>query len=138
MPVPSFSGPDGKIYLASPDGHQILRYFTDGQFDRVFASGVEMLGPSGIGFGPEGDLYVGNSLAQNVGRYDRNGTLVRTHGSSAELNAPIAGAFGIDGDIYVTSAVNNRLVRYDGASGAFKSIVAQGGVLANPCADERG
>src|SRR4051794_5330296 len=123
-------GPDGMIYLSSRDGGQVLRYFINGQFDRVFASGPEMVGPSGIVFGPQGDLYVANSLAQNVGRYDRTtGALVRTYGTSAELNAPIAVAFGLDGNLYVTSAVNNRLIRYDGATGALDGILVQGGLL---------
>jgi DNA-binding beta-propeller fold protein YncE len=126
-------GADGFVYVASRDGAQILRFHFDGTFDRVFASGPEMLGPSGIIFGPGGDLYVANSLANNVSQYDRHtGALVKTFGTGGELSNPISLAFGPDGDLYVTSATNNRLVRYNGASGALVGVVAEGGVLANP------
>lgn len=126
-------GADGMIYLSSRDGGAVLRYRFDGTFDRVFASGSEMVGPSGLTFGPNGDLYVANSLANNVGRYDRQtGALVQTIGTSAELNAPISVAFGPDGDLYVTSALNNRLLCYDGVTGSLKGVLFQGGLLSNP------
>ncbi len=49
-------GPDGRIYVADPDNHQILRMNLDGtQQETVMGGAVQA--PTGLGFNSLGDLY---------------------------------------------------------------------------------
>jgi sugar lactone lactonase YvrE len=73
-------GPDGNVYVASPNTNQILEYqgpagSSPGAFIRVFVSVTNASQPVALTFGPDGNLYVSlygtsNSLYGQVNRYD--------------------------------------------------------------------
>jgi len=47
---------DGRLYVSSFSGNNVLRYNADGMFDRIFATGNGLMGPAGLAFGPDGKL----------------------------------------------------------------------------------
>ena len=49
-------GPDGKIYVADPDNHQIFRMNPDGTQQETILNGADQ-GPTGLSFNSLGDLY---------------------------------------------------------------------------------
>jgi DNA-binding beta-propeller fold protein YncE len=137
-------GPDGKLYVASKDSNEVLRYdgATGTFLDAAIPSSAGLVGPFAVGFGPDGSLYVAAFGSANVFRYSLGtGTAAEFVSSgSGGLTFPKGLTFGPDGNLYVSSADNGisnsseEVLRYDGHTGACLGVfVANGsGGLDNP------
>ncbi len=132
-------GPDGHLYVAGYNSHQILRYNgLTGAFIDVFASGSANDYPTGLTFGPDGNLYVASGdITNKVLRFDgTTGAFINDFvtANSGGLSFTSGLAFGPDGNLYVSSLATHQVLRYNGTTGAFKdAFVASGsGGLVRP------
>jgi len=131
-------GKDGRLYVSSEKGGQILRYDLAGNYLGVFATGSPLgapnAGPSGTVFGPDGNLYVAQHDTNPVAT--TNGMVLRYNGTtgafidqvvpehSGGLSGPVGVAFTSNGRLLVTSAATNQVLAYSTTGtplGAFAS-----------------
>lgn len=135
-------GPDGDLYVASPQTDEILRFDgTTGESLGVFVAagsgGLDVPAITSLLFRPDGNLYVPGRDSHNVLRY--NGTTGAfidefvTAGSGG-LDRPKGMVFGPDGNLYVGSSTTDEVLRYNGTTGAFVDVFvsAQSGGLQEP------
>lgn len=113
-------GPDGLLYVASEESHQILRYNTQtGKLVDVFIdAGVGDLNlPSGMTWDQEGNLLVACFKKCTILKFDgKSGELIEIVLEPGEggLRGPDNGTtFGPDGLLYVPSYYTNQILRYD-------------------------
>lgn len=136
-PYQAILGPDGNIYVSGQDSDNVLRYLSDGTFDKVFVApgsgGLDL--PLGLTFGPDGNLFVTSTGTHQVLRYDGStGVFIDAFvtAGSGGLNGPSGLLFGSDGRLYVSSFNSNQVLRFNGISGGFIDIFAAGGGLLTP------
>lgn len=118
-PTAAVFGPDGRLYVASFDGDQVLVYDgSTGEYDDVFVSpGAGNLdGPdAGMTFGPDGLLWVPSFENNRILRFDpTTGDFVdKFVGAGPGLRNPRMIRFRSDGTVYVSSWGSNRILRFD-------------------------
>ena len=130
------SGPDGLLYVCSPDTDEILRFDAlTGVFIDAFVTdhpdtpkhdesgGLQM--PAGIAFGPDGQLYVSSQNTDEILRFDAHtGAFIDTFvpRASGGLGTPGQLVIGPDGWLYVASLSTHEILRYDPDTGAFIDV----------------
>lgn len=129
-PTAAIQGSDGRIYVASFNTDNVLRYDgVTGAFIDVFvpAASGGLNGPdAGMTFGPDGHLYVPSFFTNRVLKYDSStGAFlgVFAGGVGIPLSRPRVIRFRGDGVAYVTSWGNNRILRFQ-PSGALLDTFA--------------
>ncbi len=130
-------GPDGKLYVASKDSDEVLRYdAATGAFIDVVIPGTAGLDdPWTLDFGPDGNLYVAGLRSNNVLRYNLGTGLIDEFVSpgSGGLMFPKGLTFGPDGNLYVSSADDgtptppDQVLRFNGRTGAFMGVFVTNG-----------
>ena len=119
-------GPDGMLYVTAFTG-DVHRYFPNGTFDTVFASGNGLSGADGLIFGPDGNLYVTSYSTDEIKRFDgTTGQFIDDFTSGGPLNGPSNLMFGPDGNLFVSSHITGSILEYDGRTGVYIREVANG------------
>ncbi len=113
-------GPDGLLYVASEESHQIQRYdAATGKFIDHFvdAESGGMKLPSGITWDQDGNLLVACFKACTVLKFDgKTGAFIEilVEAGKSGLRGPDNGTIvGPDGKLYVPSYYTNQILRYD-------------------------
>ncbi|MCH7686710.1 MAG: hypothetical protein IH899_08530 [Planctomycetes bacterium] len=105
----------GRLYVASSGTGEILRYNTNGTFDKVFSIGGNLVEPRFLIFGPDDKLYVTDSANNSVVRFNgTTGTFIDNFvpGGTGGLSKPHGLQF--DGsDLLVASTGSHEILRYD-------------------------
>jgi hypothetical protein len=130
QPTAVVFGPDGKLYVASFDRDQILRYDgVTGAYEAVaVASNAGALnGPDlGMAFGPDGALYVPSYWNHRVKRYDvATGAFLGDvlEPLTTPLRNPREILFLGDGSALVASEGSDQVLRFDPLSGAYIGVL---------------
>ena len=133
-------GPDGRLYVASFETDQVLRYAQDGTFlDVVVAAGAGGLaGPDlGLSFDPGGALVVPGWTSNRVHRFDPDtgAELPDLVPASAELRRPRGVVFDGAGRAWVAAEGSGVVVRVeDGAVEPFATISGPTGLALDEAA----
>lgn len=147
-------GPDGKFYVSvfsfDGTGGQVLRFKSNGKFDKVFIAdngGVGQLNrPEGLVFGPDGNLYVTSFRADttdtdSIRIYSAKGVFLKkidldvaesAGGSRAFAQALL---FGPNGRLFVPITNTGEVRRYNVVDGSYDIFIksnANGGELIAP------
>jgi sugar lactone lactonase YvrE len=116
-------GPDGSLYIVTPDDHRVRRVGPDGVITVVAGSGrpgsryvaegvaaveARLRAPNGIAVGPDGELFVADTLSFRVRRVAADGTITTVAGPD-EFARPIAVAIGPDRSLYIADPVGMLL-----------------------------
>jgi hypothetical protein len=121
--------PNGDLLVASQGTNQVLRYNgISGSFVGVFASNVNMNGPSHMAFRMNGNLLVSNFLGSSVSEFDASGAYLGefTSGTPGSgLQGVASFAIAGNGDVYVGSFNTGDIFVYD-SSGAYQSTFSTG------------
>lgn len=141
-------GPDGHLYVTSPDTDEVLRFDgITGDFLGVWASGdrnawtpAGLDAPTYLTFSPEGDLYVSSFNNDAIFRYGSDGTFIaKTPLPAGYLSwnpatwvKPEGLALGPGGELYVASYSRHQVLVFDRTSGALLRTAAAGYGLAWP------
>jgi DNA-binding beta-propeller fold protein YncE len=132
------AGPDGKMYVSSGSGNQVVMFDPATGDYLGSAAGLEdgIASPAGLAFRANGNLLVANVGTDSVLEFATGtgtplGAFVAP--GSGGLAAPFGMAFGPNGNLFVTTGAGGVL-EYDGASGAFVGtfVEAGSGGLATP------
>ena len=133
-------GPDGSLYVASEDDHQVRRVDRDGTVVEVAGTGSAGFGgdgtpaakarlnkPQGIAVGPDGTVFVADKENRRVRRIGTDGIIATVAGdgrqatdgdggpaTAASLYEPKDVALAPDGSLYVADAYGIRRVAADG------------------------
>ena len=111
-------GPNGDLYVSSPNSYAINQYDVVTGALKGQISGVE---PEGIEFGPDGNLYVLQSY--DIRRYDgATGAFIDTFAAWDNPNFAWDLTFGPDGNLYVSSPGADGVMRFDGQTGTFMDV----------------
>lgn len=115
-------GPDGRLYVASFDTDQVLRYEADGTFVDVFvAAGAGGLdGPDlGLSFDAGGVLLAPGWSSDRIHRYDADGAWIDDLlGPDDGLDRPRAIASDPSGQLLVSSWGSSEILRLEPGGGA--------------------
>lgn len=108
-------GPDGRLYVASFETDQVLRYEADGTFVDVFvAAGAGGLNGPDLApvFGPDGSLYVPGWYSHAIHRYSAEGEWLEDVLTADDgLTNPRVVALDAAGALYVTAHGSNAVLR---------------------------
>jgi DNA-binding beta-propeller fold protein YncE len=145
-------GPDGYLYVSVMDvingnGGHVLRFKSDGSFDKVFIADTGGVGklnrPEGLVFGPDGNLYITSFRADtsdtdSIRIYSKDGVFLRkidldvaesAGGSRAFAQAIL---FGPKERLFVPITNTGEVRRYNVHAGTYDSFVKAGGELKAP------
>jgi len=120
-------GPDGNVYVAATDNHQIVVFDMDGAPVRRWGSegrGEGQLSyPNAIAVDENLHVYVADTLNNRVQVFGADGEMVRVWGlwgsGNGELYMPRGIALGPNNEVFVSDTGNNRVQVFD-ADGGFR------------------
>jgi DNA-binding beta-propeller fold protein YncE len=143
-------GPDGNLYVSVRDlkkdglGGHVLRFKSDGSFDKVFIAdegGIGQLNrPEGLVFGPDGNLYVtsfrvNSNDTDSIRIYSAEGKFLKNidlYNASQPRAFAQAIVFGPNGRLFVPITNTGEVRQYDIDTGSYNSFIAAGGELKEP------
>ena len=115
-------GPDGNIYIADTNNHQIAIFDQNGNLLKKWGSfGTETPGlknPFGVFVDPEGLVYVSDSGNSRIQVFKRDGTFLRAWGGRGhrpgQMQDPLIGiTMDQAGHIYLADTSNHRIQKFD-------------------------
>jgi serine/threonine-protein kinase len=118
----------GRFYIASRGSSNVLRFNSNGSFDKVFASGNGLSKPTGLVFDSNGKLYVGDNdpANNNVLRFNADGTFDKIFATGNGLNLPNGMVFDTSGKFYVASYGSGQVLRFN-SDGSFDKVFCSAG-----------
>jgi outer membrane protein assembly factor BamB len=120
----------GDLLVLSFNTNSVLDYNgASGAFQKTFASGAGLQGPSGITLGPDDNVYVSSRDNSAVLRFDGSTGAFLDDFVTPGLGG-LDGPHGLvfhDGSLLVNSGFNGQVVSYDGATGAFQDPIVPAG-----------
>jgi DNA-binding beta-propeller fold protein YncE len=123
--------PDGNVYVAVDETHQVLIFDSSGGLQTTIGSGTRAFGssdegdlasPTDIAVDPEGNLFVSEPSNQRFQAFTKAGVQLFTKGEygrdEGEFSEPRGIAISSDGEIYIADSGNGRIQVFD-SSGEF-------------------
>jgi DNA-binding beta-propeller fold protein YncE len=121
-------GPDGDVYVAVDETHQVLIFDSSGDLQTTIGSGTRAFGSSDVGdlasptdiaVDTEGNLFVSEPSNERFQAFTKTGVQLFTQGEygrdEAEFSSPRGIAISSDGEIYVADSGNARIQVFDTA-----------------------
>jgi tRNA A-37 threonylcarbamoyl transferase component Bud32/streptogramin lyase len=147
---PAFDG-RGRIYLACPSAHRVVRLDPDGALTVVAGTGIPRYSgdggpateaglnyPSGIAFNQAGDLYIADFYNNRVRRVDSDGVITTVAGTgqaslsgdgwratAVDLRSPTEVAVDGEGDLYIVEYGTSRIRKVD-PGGVISTVAGTG------------
>ena len=110
-------GPDGRLYAASPDTHEVVVFDADGSPVDSFPLAVDSSADS-LAFGPDGVLWVLDETNSQCERFDLAGVPLSSVPVPGGTYPGAALAFGADGRLLLSNQLTDSVLELDAATGA--------------------
>jgi DNA-binding beta-propeller fold protein YncE len=105
-------GPDGQMYVGSPESSEVRRYdLQTANYDVFIASGGRIKQPTGVAFGPDGNFYITAVATAEILHYD---------GKTGQFLGPFvtSGLGGLTGGRAIEWKATTRVCHHSGGNPA--------------------